>query len=214
MRKNYVFLSLIAFIAFVTLAGFSLAKWIPWCIVGTDNCRLGVTEWAYWVAATGSVGAWIGTIWIATNERRERIDRELSLALFVSGGVLLKLIEMRNMVADVGTFLTVEKPFSTESFVFWAARLQQIPRLEYTELAALTILPNHTATKLIALDADVNWCKRTINEWSKSSAEGYSDSEIDSFKSIGARLTSAGTRLKAHEKNVIAFMDKHNCNIV
>lgn len=214
MRRTYIFLSLIAFVAFVTFVGYALARLIPWCAVGTGTCRLGVTEWAYWVAAIGSVGAWIGTIWIATSERRERVDRELSLALFVSGGVVLKLIEISNMAKDVGAFLAGETPFSAANLVFWADRLKKIPSFEHTELAALTILPNHVATKLLALNGDVNWCKRAIWEWSESNADGYSDDEIEHFKIIGERLIAAAKRMKAHQKNVTTFMDKHDCHII
>ncbi|MGX9698131.1 hypothetical protein ACWYXK_14185 [Janthinobacterium lividum] len=38
---------------------------IPWC-------KMGVAEWAYWVAAIGTTGTLIGTLWIATSENRRR----------------------------------------------------------------------------------------------------------------------------------------------
>ncbi|OHV96212.1 hypothetical protein AKG95_15565 [Janthinobacterium lividum] len=38
---------------------------IPWP-------KFGVAEWAYWVAAIGTTGTLIGTLWIATSENRRR----------------------------------------------------------------------------------------------------------------------------------------------
>ena len=39
-----------------------------------------ITVWAYWVGAIGTIGALIGTIWLATSERRNRRRQEFALA--------------------------------------------------------------------------------------------------------------------------------------
>ncbi|MDN2697170.1 hypothetical protein O0882_12670 [Janthinobacterium sp. SUN073] len=46
---------------------------IPWC-------KMGVAEWAYWVAAIGTVGTLIGTIWIATSGSRQTRKADLTRA--------------------------------------------------------------------------------------------------------------------------------------
>ncbi|MGK5040412.1 hypothetical protein ACQ4WQ_08725 [Janthinobacterium sp. GB1R12] len=59
---------------------------IPWC-------KMGVAEWAYWIAAIGTVGTLIGTIWLATSENRRRREHALSAARIVIAKMQFPMIQ-------------------------------------------------------------------------------------------------------------------------
>lgn len=57
---------------------------IPWD-------KMGVSEWAYWLGAVGTIGAMIGTIWLATTESRRRARAETRRAYLHAASFILRL---------------------------------------------------------------------------------------------------------------------------
>lgn len=53
--------------------------------------KMGVAEWAYWFGAIGTIGAMIGTIWLATTESRRRARAETRRAHLYAASIILRL---------------------------------------------------------------------------------------------------------------------------
>lgn len=84
----------------VTAAAIGMAgyNYIPWC-------TMGVTEWAYWIAAIGSVGAILMAIWLGTTETRRRESAELSVARLTATTMHVSIMQMSAIATSVATKL-------------------------------------------------------------------------------------------------------------
>lgn len=71
---------------------------IPWC-------KMGVAEWAYWIAATGSVGAILMAIWLGTTETRRREAAEHSVARLTATTLHVPIMHMSAITNSVATKL-------------------------------------------------------------------------------------------------------------
>lgn len=83
------------------LTGFALARWIPWCKTTNPSCHMGAAEWAYWVAAVGTVGAFIGTICLATAESRRRKKHEMAIARISAATLHPQVINLAHICQNV-----------------------------------------------------------------------------------------------------------------
>jgi hypothetical protein len=93
--------------AAVGLAGYES---IPWC-------KMDITIWAYWVAAVGTTGTLIGTIWLATNETRTKNARELVVARISASALRPRVLEVENICKNVCKMLNeISKEVTFEEF--------------------------------------------------------------------------------------------------
>lgn len=88
--------------AIITLLGFALALWIPWCTVGENGCKMGASEWAYWVGAVGTIIAVAVAIALAAYQNSVHEKREARAEAVALHGLLLgiraELLVSFNMV--------------------------------------------------------------------------------------------------------------------
>jgi len=180
---------------------------IPWC-------KIGVAEWAYWFGAIGTVGAWIGTIWIATSERRDRSRREIDAAIVISAAVIMKIVEIEVILMHIGMRFQSLSKSEGPSLIYWAKKLDQIPKINFDEIAALTVLPGGVATKLATANAEIDWCKRHTNIVSTDVAGIIEDDTMHMCVSIGERLAMTGNRLQRYKIYISAFIDKHGHGVI
>lgn len=180
---------------------------IPWS-------KFGIPEWAYWVGAVGTTGTLIGTIWLASSEKRERTRRELDLALVVCGGMILKIIEIQLQYKNVGQHLKATTLESFERVKWYAELLGELPKIEFSDLAALIILPNNTATKLAALVTELDWSERQIIKRSKGEIADFDEELVYMCVQTGRRMVDSSERLLEYKAEIVSFMTLHNCSIV
>lgn len=180
---------------------------VPWC-------KMGVAEWAYWFGAIGSLGAWIGTIWIATYERRERTRREIDSAIVSSGSVVMKIVEIQVTASHTGERLQTFTYSDTEALGFCNKKLEQMTTLDFAEIAALTILPDGVATKLAAAATEIDWCKRQIKSVQETAANGLDDDSIYLCTMTGKRLVALGGRVLEYKGAISSFITKMGGSII
>lgn len=104
-------------------------------------------DWGVWIGSIGAVGAFLGTIWLATSERRRREREAMDAATLAASSIFLKIaltIGSVNRVIDA-LERTSDNPklFGYCNFV-----ISKIERCTNEELLPLIPLPNHTAAKL------------------------------------------------------------------
>ena len=73
----------------ITLVGCALALWIPWCTVGQNGCKMGASEWAYWVGAIGTITAVGVAIALASYQNSMHEQREARAEADALHGLLL-----------------------------------------------------------------------------------------------------------------------------
>lgn len=78
--------------------GLAAYEGIPWC-------KMSVAEWAYWVAAVGTTGTLIGTIWLATNETRIKNARDMVTARISVSALRPRVLEVLNICKNVCVML-------------------------------------------------------------------------------------------------------------
>ena len=121
-------------------------------IFGLDG-NLSASEWAAWFGAIGSIGAWIGTIWIATRESTRRHHDELQIARLHAAAFTFRLIRavdqiefLRGRLDDV--FMDPHSWPDKHDIVVSTLTAIDLPSM--TELVPMTALPNGVAAKLAA----------------------------------------------------------------
>jgi hypothetical protein len=197
-------------------------RWATLMIALSGACYYGyrTTPWscmdatvsAYWVAAIGTTGTLIGTIWLATEEKRERSRRELDLALVVCGGIILKISEIQVKVDAVGKGL-LETVAGERDNVEWSAEiLADLPEIEIRDLAALVVLPDNFATKVAAFLTELDWCKKEVLK--RSVGTRFDEAIAHMCVQTGRRMIASGERLLTYKAVVTEFMRHNKCEIV
>ncbi|WP_219135400.1 hypothetical protein [Janthinobacterium sp. UMAB-60] len=74
--------AIMAIAAAIGVAGYNC---IPWC-------KMDITIWAYWVAAIGTTGTLLGTLWIATSETRRRRNDASAIARLTAAAMYFQHI--------------------------------------------------------------------------------------------------------------------------
>lgn len=166
---------------------------------------------AYWVAAIGTTGTLIGTIWLATEEKRERSRRELDLALVVCGGIILKIAEIQVKMEAVGKKLLRTIPGERENIEWGAEILGTLPEIEFRDLAALIVLPNNVATKVATFLTELDWCKKEVTK--RSTSEEVDDDTAHMCVQTGKRMIASSERLLAYKAVVQDFLRHNKCEI-
>ncbi len=193
--------AIMVIVAAVGVAGYNC---IPWC-------QMDMTIWAYWVGAVGTTGTLIGTIWLATEEKRERSRRELDLALVVCGGIILKIAEIQVKMVAIGETLQTTTPGDRTDIEWCAETLADLPEIESNDLAALIVLPNNLATKVATLLTELDWCKKEITK--RSNAPVVDEGIANMCIQTGNRIVASGERLLEYKAAIVAFLNHHGCEI-
>ena len=179
---------IVAAIAVATLAGLSLAVWIPWCKMGEKGCSLGVAEWAYWIAAIGTISTLAGTIWIATRESARRKEMEISMASISAAHMHVTLIHVHSVITGVESALRELKVVSQKltgpveagviNFHSLGMRLKAIPTFGIQDLLPLAPLPGKCAAKIAIGQGFISACIKILTE---REVEGMTPDEVKIF---------------------------------
>jgi len=104
-------------------------------------------DWGVWFGSIGAVGAFVGTIWLATSESRRREREAMDIATLAASSIFLKIALTIGSVNRVIEALerTADDP---KMFDYCSFVISKIERCSNEELLPLIPLPNHTAAKL------------------------------------------------------------------
>lgn len=143
--------------------GLGAYNWIEWS-------KLTAADWGTWVGSVGTVGALIGTVWLATSERRKRLRDERAMEIVTCMSLLIR--ELKAMISIRTVLEELENDVPAISGV---TMLQCSDILEQTELwtpqevAPLIRVPNDAAAMLVhAVEA----IRHTIGELRWMAMEG------------------------------------------
>lgn len=124
---------------------------IPWC-------KMDVTVWAYWIGAIGTVGAFVGTIWLATSERRKNHLDSVLLARITATDLHIRVRVARTQVEEACDYFRKYNPknmpnlseeeYATHYFNAIGSMLSNVRLWDLPELSPLISLPGHSAALL------------------------------------------------------------------
>lgn len=131
---------------------------------------LSKSDWGTWVGSVGTVGALIGTIWLATEERRRRNRESMDLATLAAASLLLRLARMAGAIQRVISVLETDPPpGKVTNFRFCSDCLEKSDRWTTEDLLPLIPLPNHAAASLAIVIQAITTVQMHCENASKSS---------------------------------------------
>lgn len=130
-------------------------------------------DWGTWIGSIGTVGALIGTIWLATAQARRKRTDDLTLARLHAASMVLRLHHAETTISDVCQDLlkAVDRPFepTLAQLKEISAKLSAISLWGIDDLVPLVPLPGNAAAKLAraadSLDSVGRGLSRTIADY-------------------------------------------------
>ncbi|QKY08752.1 hypothetical protein [Janthinobacterium lividum] len=133
------------------------------------HAGLNTAEWAYWIAAVGTVGTLLGTTWLATSETRRRERREAARGFIVAAALAPRLKMLAFQISCFRGALT---------FTDWDDMLHGSPHeiaadfvnigyepASTEELLALESMSDNCATKLAYAQSQFSMVKSDIEAY-------------------------------------------------
>lgn len=115
------------------------------------------SDWGTWIAAIGTVGALIGTIYLADTEARRRRQAELTRAKLAAARIKQKIAAAagitRGLHVTLKTAAEIHPP--KENFAVAATKLRDISFWSYEDLVALAPLQNGIAFRLAQAEDEI-----------------------------------------------------------
>jgi hypothetical protein len=113
-----------------------------------------ISDWGTWIGSIGTVGALIGTIWLATAETRRRDREAQDLATLAAAAILLKTARVTGAIKSLINTLGSELPPGREADAYKICfnTLSMAERWTINDLVPLVPLSNHVAAKLAFVD--------------------------------------------------------------
>jgi len=141
--------------AAVGLGGY---EWICWS-------KLSASDWGTWVGAIGTVATLIGTIVLATNERRERLRSERNLALVTVAALTFQIPFVQSSLRSV--IITMQRDVDQNQATDYASvadTLNTMPLWTREELATLVGIRDHLAARLAFAGAEIAAIQRAMDK--------------------------------------------------
>lgn len=115
-------------------------------------CDLSKSDWGTWVGSIGTVGAMVGTIYLATADARKRDHEQLQVAQLHAAGILMRLGHSDAQVQSAleTATLALETPIELDlhNLRDMRYRLESIRLCKTDDLVPLVVLPGQVAAKL------------------------------------------------------------------
>jgi hypothetical protein len=147
--------AIMVIVAAIGVAGYNC---IPWC-------KMDITIWAYWVAAIGTTGTLLGTLWIATSENRRRRNEASAIARLTAAAMYFQQIHNEgNAASALQSLQCANNPQQLEimdmsvlqAFVSNSIQLlKKIVQWSPAELLRLAPLPHDCAAQLAAAQGKI-----------------------------------------------------------
>lgn len=149
--QEWAYTFLVAAICLLALIGVLLFAWhfedvTPWQ-------RMTAAEWGVWVGSIGTIGALVGTIWLATSETRRRVRQEREAARLLSTSIKVRIaftIGSLAGVADLLERMIKAKTFDRKTLQICHTQLEQVEDITVADTIPLIALNDHTATFVVS----------------------------------------------------------------
>lgn len=173
---EWAYAFLVLAIALLALIGVLLFAWhaedaTPWT-------RMTAAEWGVWVGSIGTIGALIGTIWLATAETRRRVRQEREAAQLHGTSIKVRLAFAAGSLAGIADLLErmiKVRKFNREILQICHTQLEQVQDITVADAIPLTALDNHAATFVVSAAAGV----RGLHNISKVGLEHAQPTEFE-----------------------------------
>jgi len=148
--QEWAYTLLVVAICLLALIGVLLFAWhfedaTPWR-------RMSAGEWGVWVGSIGTVGALIGTIWLATEDRREARKHAQDRAVLASAALTIRLSlladELQSAVESLLDYATTK---TAAEYKGHAKTIEDAGTWSDEELLPLIVLPHHVASRLASV---------------------------------------------------------------
>ena len=174
-----------AIMVIATAIGLAGYEGIPWD-------KMDVTVWAYWVGAIGTIGALIGTIWLATSDRRNRRQQEFALAQVTAASFIEQIRVTRFMFEHGIVSLKFFTGDPAKADLKGLYRTNSLTKMwTPAETMPLTVLHGRVAMKLSAISAKFNTTQRNLlaisnalRDMSLAEIRGFCRSQIKEYEQM------------------------------
>ena len=173
---------------------------------------LSKSDWGTWVGSVGTVGTLIGTVWIATSERRKRESEALDLATVSAADILFKLMEVRKGLQVCIEGLAVIDANPWHAMRNCANVISGVTMWTTPELAAIALLPKRVAATLAICGADIDWCKRILSRNADLPLNHPHGDFITTARMVSSRFTSIMATLDRNQEEITMFLVRTGFN--
>ncbi|MGK5004548.1 hypothetical protein [Janthinobacterium sp. LB2P70] len=147
------------------------------CALTTTGLYAGLNtaEWAYWIAAVGTVGTLLGTTWLATSESRRRARQEAARGFIVAAALAPRLNKLAYQISCFqGELIFTEWEEMTHGRPHEVAA--KFINIDYEpasteELIALESMSDNCATKLAFVQSQFSMVKSDIAAYAQTAGD-------------------------------------------
>jgi hypothetical protein len=137
---------------------------VPWS-------TLSASDWGTWVGSIGTVGALVGTIWLATTESRSKRNEALMYARLHAAGMFWHLVHAQAAASSVSDALKnadIESVLKIRDYV--QEVLSELTLWPVSDLVPLIPLKGNAASKLAQATDQVNLVRKYLGRTQRMTA--------------------------------------------
>jgi hypothetical protein len=180
-----------AALVLTAVGGLCAYNWIGWA-------KLTASDWGTWFGALGTLGALIGTIWIATFQERKKAEDARELAILVAIGLDIRLVGILKSLEGIHHgFGEDYEEREAPRFRAYAEELDRAGNWSMSEIVPLVALGNNIASRLARAASHITFCKNILLTASESHQEVAVQINIHILELLGGIKFDVGF---AHEQ--------------
>jgi hypothetical protein len=188
-----------AALALAAAVGFAGYNWICWS-------ALTAADWGTWFGAVGTIGALIGTIWLATRESQKRHHDEMAFATVAAASLLFRVLHISSSLQCAIRLLDVESGIVTSpNFAACARSVQNLNLWTTADITPLVCLGHDVAAKLMMVAGQLPGHVAQITQMD----EGISSGRIVHTGGVEAAVIRQLSRAKLTLEEVEIDLTRH-----
>lgn len=163
-----------------------------------------------WIAAIGTVGALIGTIWIATAAERRRRREQRDLAVIAAAEFAMRIAVVQSALGSALKILPRSLDGDPRATYSDCAKIIEDGGIwSGPDLVPLVHVRKHAAAKLATTGVSLKWISRLLNQAAKS--DNFNLDKRGKFCEVmGTRMQQAIDELQSPLDQCIAFSQLHD----
>ncbi|MYN37994.1 hypothetical protein GTP55_01275 [Duganella sp. FT109W] len=168
------------------------------------NPPVSSADLAAWTAAVGALAAFAGTLWIATNQNRQKRHEELQRAILTGAGLHPRLVDAGIVAREIADKLDIEANGGPQlaQYGFRVAKLVELCSWTREEILPLAVLPRDVAYHLEFARTRVLFAATLLKRegMNESNVAGLPSRRMTAeFSSVTLREADAAMRLARDE---------------
>lgn len=192
-------LSLIIFCGAVAMLSYN---WINWS-------SLTASDWGTWVGAIGTIGALVGTIWLATSSERLRVREARARAFVACASIGLKVADTQEAVDSVIEYLEDEFEIGYAVNVkMLSDRLKNSGQWSDEEILPLIFLNSRVTAHLATIRTSIGYTRFQLDEVAQIQVEFRVDPPMV-IDTILSRMRKTQLAIAVAATEIDRFMDTH-----